>query len=244
VALRPLLAVQQFLRKALHLPTYSEDSTARLTGRAELSYKLVEAQEPAQMVLDVGCSSGWLEKSLFQRQHVRVIGIDPSAEAVERARAFFPSGDFRQASALSLPFESASFDGVIMFEAIEHIPKGTELQALREIRRVARAGAWFLLSTPFAHPAAILLDPAWYFGHRHYSKQKLEELFTQAGFSVEKMFIRGGLWELDGMIALYCFKWTLRSEIPFKNFVERGRRREFLGERGGFSNIFVIAKAV
>ncbi len=234
---------QTLLQRAFGLKPYSEDLSERLTGRATLSLALVEQQPESGRVLDVGCSDGWLERSLFGKKHRTITGIEPDRHVIDQARSLFPAGDFRVASVLSLPFEEETFDGAVMFEVIEHVPRGTELEALREIRRVLRPGAWFLLSTPFANPAAILLDPAWYFGHRHYSDKDLRSLFRSAGFCAEETFVRGAWWELFGVISLYFFKWVFKSETPFKKQIEKGRAHEFLDSNDGISNIFVLARA-
>lgn len=84
-------------------------------------------------------------------------------------------------------------------------------------------------------------DPAWYFGHRHYSVGRLRTIFADAGYSIEAFHVRGAGWELVSVIMLYLFKWVFRAEMPFKAYFERQREREFLGSRSGISNIFIVA---
>jgi SAM-dependent methyltransferase len=231
-------------RRFTRLKPYADDLEERLTGRLELSLALIQEQAAAEQILDIGCSRGWLEKTLEGSGTARVVGIEPSPEVIARARALYPSGRFEVASVLSLPFENDTFDGVVMLEVLEHIPRNTEAEAFRELRRVMKTGAWFVFSTPFAHPIATLLDPAWYFGHRHYTARTLEALFTDAGFQVDKVFVRGAWWEAFGTISLYVFKWIFRSEDPFKEQIERGRTREFLTMSRGMTNVFVLARAI
>src|SRR5262249_12816630 len=154
-----------------------------------------------------------------------------------------PRADYAVGSVFSLPFADATFDGAVMFEVIEHVPRREEIKALRELRRVLKPGAWLVLSTPYGHPVSMALDPGWYFGHRHYTRDRIISLMAGAGFRATDAIVRGGLWELGGNIALYAFKWLLRSEPPLKEIVERHRQHEFLSDHTGVCNIFVQAVA-
>ena len=58
--------------------------------------------------------------------------------------------EFRVASATDLPFEDASFDTVVCWEVLEHLPKTSEQRAFDEIHRVLRPGGTLYLSTPHA----------------------------------------------------------------------------------------------
>jgi SAM-dependent methyltransferase len=230
----------------LGLTPYSARLADRLTARHTLSLELVTqtvAGQP-QTVLDVGCSNGWLEHLLAATPMVDVTGVDVDAASLDEARRNATRARFQRATALDLPFPNATFDGAVMFEVIEHVPARTEPRALAEVRRVLKSGAWFILSTPNAHPVATALDPAWYLGHRHYSSRALERLLTDSGFRVEWQAIRGGFWEIGGMFALYAFKWLLKSEVPGREAIERGRKSEFLDGRRGFTHHFLKAVAV
>ena len=235
--------MREQLRRVLRLQQYSDDLGERLTARHELSARLAAQQGPAQRVLDVGCATGWFEFLCDGRLSSVLDGIDIGEDALTHARRNAPHARYAAASVMALPFADGTFDGAVMFEVIEHVPPRTELAALREVRRVLKPGAWFLLSTPFAHPVSSLLDPAWYFGHRHYSRARIVSLLEQADFRRTHTMVRGGLWELSSVFALYAFKWLLKAEAPLKAAFERGRAAEFLGERDGIANIFVQAVA-
>ena len=98
-------------------------------------------------VLDVACGLGtWLE--LLRQRGAQVSGIDISAQAIESCRARFPGGDFRVGVAESLPFADASFDLVTCMGSLEHFLD--KPAALREMRRVGRPGARFLILVPNA----------------------------------------------------------------------------------------------
>lgn len=98
-------------------------------------------------VLDAGCGTGYGAAMLAERARW-VSGVDVAREAVEYARAHYARRNlaFVQASAAALPFPDASFDLVVSFEVIEHVP-GWEA-VLAELRRVTAPEGICLVSTP------------------------------------------------------------------------------------------------
>src|SRR4051812_16476800 len=119
-----------------------EQPTLELYGRLEFSIAFVGADSFAgRDWLDIGCGFGWFEN--FARDHdVRSItGVEVADEDLAAARTIAggPVG-FTAASVLELPFADESFDGVAMWEVLEHIPPGSEARAFAEIARVLRPG--------------------------------------------------------------------------------------------------------
>ncbi len=101
--------------------------------------------------LDVGCGEGHNTR-LLAEQGARVTGIDISGNFVRNAREAEherPLGiRYEIASAVELPFESASFDFAVAFMSLMEIPE-TEL-VLAEVFRVLRPGGFFQFS--ITHP--------------------------------------------------------------------------------------------
>lgn len=90
--------------------------------------------------LDVGCGAGLTLARLAARTDLRrVIGVEPSREAIRHARR---RGDFGlvTGSALNLPFRSGSFDVVTCLDVIQHLPAEGSRLATSEIARVLRPG--------------------------------------------------------------------------------------------------------
>jgi SAM-dependent methyltransferase len=102
-------------------------------------------------VLDVGCGGGWLVRRLAAAG-ARAVGVDPLPEALERAREEDPDGAARYvaAGAQALPFEDASFDAVVFFNSLHHVPPADLDGALREARRVLREGGVLFVQEPLA----------------------------------------------------------------------------------------------
>lgn len=98
-------------------------------------------------VLDVACGlGGWL--GYFRKRGASVAGIDLSQKAIEVCRRRFPEGDFRIGPAETLPFPNNSFDIITCMGSLEHFVD--KPRALREMLRVARPGARFVLLVPNA----------------------------------------------------------------------------------------------
>lgn len=81
-----------------------------------------------------------------------MVAVDPQDEALERARAAGPEPGIRyvQASAQELPLPDRSFDAVIFFNSLHHVPVGSMDAALAEAVRVLRPGGLLYVQEPLA----------------------------------------------------------------------------------------------
>ncbi len=113
-------------------------------------------------VLDVGCGEGWLARRLASAG-ARVVGLDPSADALGRARGGeHPDASVRyvEGAAEALPFADASFDVVVFFNSLHHVSADSMDAALAEAARVLRRDGLLYVQEPAARgPAFELLRP-------------------------------------------------------------------------------------
>ncbi len=103
-------------------------------------------------VLDVGCGEGQLVRRLASAG-ARAVGLEPSAVALERARRADPSGPsarFVEGTAEALPFLDASFDAVVFFNSLHHVPLESMDAALDEVARVLRPDGVLYVQEPLA----------------------------------------------------------------------------------------------
>ncbi len=100
-------------------------------------------------VLDVACGAGYGLARIVDAGARRGVGLDLSPEAVAYAvERYGRSGltEFVCGDAVRMPFADESFDAVVSFETIEHLP-GYEAFVL-ECARVLKYGGMLVCSTP------------------------------------------------------------------------------------------------
>jgi ubiquinone/menaquinone biosynthesis C-methylase UbiE len=123
---------------------------ARLEGEAEWPRmrwlgKLLDQLEPGSSVLDLGCGSGDPADVEIAKKH-RITGVDISQTQIDLARQNVPRGHFLHGDASSIELPAASFDAVISFYALEHIPREEHETILRRIHQWLREEGLLLLS--------------------------------------------------------------------------------------------------
>jgi len=93
-------------------------------------------------VLDVGCAKGFMLYDLSQEiPGITVAGIDISDYAIEHAKPEIRDSVI-VADASELPFDDDSFDVVISINTVHNLDLAECRQALQEIERVSRVGAF------------------------------------------------------------------------------------------------------
>jgi SAM-dependent methyltransferase len=96
-------------------------------------------------LLDVGCGSG-LALQTAAKRGAAVTGLDASAPLLEIAAERVPGAGLRQGDIESLPYGDGTFTTVTSFNAVQYA--AGPVAALRELRRVTRAGGPFALAAP------------------------------------------------------------------------------------------------
>lgn len=214
----------------------------RLSGR---HYACAEAIDYTnKKILNVGCGNGVFEYLISSKAR-EIVGVDIKDEDLFMAReecAKLKNVNFVEANILEDDFPEASCDVVTMFDVIEHLPEGTEPFVLKRLNQMLKSRGQIVISTPLEN-ATKFFDPAWYLRlrHRHYTKEQIVELLIDAGFVVEKIYTRGGFFEMASMFLFYPFKWILNMEIPLKEWFDKKREIEYKKD-GGYVTLFVIAR--
>jgi SAM-dependent methyltransferase len=126
-------------------------------------------------MLDVGCGSAWLAEHFTD-----YTGVDGSPEAVAAAAA----KDRRVLLATveePLPFEDATFDGVVMKDLLEHVPD--PVFVVGEALRVMRPGGRVFASSPDAQ--RWVWDD--YTHRRPFTRKAFRLLFADQGFTIDRV---------------------------------------------------------
>lgn len=191
-------------------------------------------------ILDIGCGFGWFENWAINIGVKKITATEINKSKLKTVGLLKNSRlNLRVAKADKLPFEKNSFDTVVSWEVIEHIPAGQEDLMLSEIRRVLKPNGILYLSTPFNQIVSNLLDPAWWLiGHRHYSLSRLQELAHVNGFRIKKYCVRGKLWEIVTVLNLYIAKWIFDRHVFFSDFFTSQVNKEYR-KSSGYAILFI-----
>lgn len=163
------------------------------------------------IVVDVGCGAGGASMFCAQRGasvHFLDLDADKVAQAAERLSK--DHGD-RCVGIVSdctpLPLEDSLASRVIAMEMLEHVQD--PLAVMKELVRVGRPGALYLISVPDAKGELLqkkFADPAHFEEPNHvriFTSAELEQLVEESGLIVERKQATGFYW-----VIWMCFFWV------------------------------------
>lgn len=172
--------------------------------------------KPGAWLLDVGAAYGFAA-SEAERAGFRVAGLEICAEAAVRAAAQL-NGRVVRASAVELPFASARFDVITLWDVIEHLPDPH--RAVAEIARCLRPGGRLALTTgDVGSLVARLSGVRWhlYTIPEHlffFSRRSLHLLLEAHGLRIERMRAQGASYPI-GYLAERLRKTLLGPKSRF-----------------------------
>jgi SAM-dependent methyltransferase len=103
----------------------------------------LERIPPGSDVLELGCGAG-IPMTVALADGRTLTGVDISATQLEMARRNVPNATFFHADMTTLAFEPASFDAVVAFYSLTHVPREEQTDLIGRIRRWLRPGGLFL----------------------------------------------------------------------------------------------------
>ena len=117
-------------------------------GASEYNYsawiaELLSMLGSSPRVLDLGCGCG-VPATRLLASHGRVTGVDFSHVQVERARRLVPDADFICEDMCAVRFPPESFDAVVSFYAIFHLPLDEQPTLFRRIAEWLPLGGRFM----------------------------------------------------------------------------------------------------
>jgi cyclopropane fatty-acyl-phospholipid synthase-like methyltransferase len=136
-------------------------------------------------VLEIGCGAG-VPVTRTLAATCRVTGADISAAQIALAREHMPEATFVQADMTALAFAPASFDAVVAFYALTHVPREEHAALLGRIATWLRPGGLFF-ATMGASDSPGAVEPDWlgapmFFSH--YDAATNRGLVEQAGLAL------------------------------------------------------------
>ena len=170
-------------------------------------------------VVDVGCGDGTYTAVLREETSARsIVGIDPAAKAIERARSLYAerlSGlEFRNALASDLLAAGEHFDIAVYRGVIHHVGN-----PLAEISNAVKlADRVFFLEPNGLNPVLKLLERYSAYHREHDEKSYAESTFRKwiatCGGSVHK-------FQYFGLVPMFCPDWMVTVGASLEPAVER-----------------------
>ena len=165
------------------------DARPSATRRRWLA-RALELIPPGADVLELGCGAGVpMTRALAAGR--RVTGVDISARQIELARAAVPEATFVHADMTALDLAPASFDAVVAFYSLTHVPRADLPALLASVRGWLRPGGVFLASMG-AQDAPDEVEEDWlgapmFFSH--HGAKKNRAMVRRAGFELEEAVV-------------------------------------------------------
>jgi 2-polyprenyl-3-methyl-5-hydroxy-6-metoxy-1,4-benzoquinol methylase len=163
-------------------------------------------------VLDLGCGAGVPVTRWLADRGFAVTGVDVSARQLELARTYVPEGTFLKADMTEVVFESKSFDAVVAFHSIIHVPRTEHPTLLKRIHRWLKpAGALLATMTVADYEGR---DEDWEgwgapMVWSHYDSKANVAMLREAGFEIRYAEPRTGGGTGDEM---ETWLWVLASK--------------------------------
>ena len=161
-------------------------------GNLEANLRFIDATGvlgPGVRALEIGSGTGTLLRRLLDRGYA-VQGVDVSEALIAEGRRWHTDLPLQQVTGTALPFADRTFDIVMSFDVLEHIPD-TDAH-LREVRRVLKPRGTYLIQTPNKWTNVVFETIRWRsftrFRQDHCSLHSLSQLrkrLTTHGFQVK-----------------------------------------------------------
>ncbi len=127
-------------------------------------YLFASERMQAMRVLDLGCGVGYGAKFLTKSAE-QVVAADVDVHPLRYGELTYPDAKIQRVhiapitAEQGLPFEDGSFDAVVCFEVVEHVPVEQMEPFFAEIARVMKRDGILILSTPNKHVYMNYPDP-------------------------------------------------------------------------------------
>lgn len=95
-----------------------------------------------ELILDLGCGSGYLTNAIREEGAI-VLGVDSSAEMVEKAKQNYPQTEFKVADAINLGFD-ASFNAVFSNAVLHWIKASDQPKMMDAVFMALKPGGRFV----------------------------------------------------------------------------------------------------
>jgi ubiquinone/menaquinone biosynthesis C-methylase UbiE len=135
-------------------------AAVRTEERARYTSRVVNAVPAGAPVLELGCGTGGPTTQTLSR-HFRLTGVDISERSIALARGNVPSAQLLSGDMTRVQFPAESFDAVVAFYSIIHVPRQEQPALFSRIFHWLRPGGLFLATLTTGGEAADF-EPDWH----------------------------------------------------------------------------------
>lgn len=138
----------------------------------------------APVLMDIGCSSGYLLRDLRERfPQATILGADYVRGPLERLAQTMSGVPLLQFDLVHCPLPDACLDAVALLNVLEHIED--DAGAARQIHRILKPGGVAAIEVP-AGPHLYDVYDRHLMHHRRYTLSQMRRMLEQAGFAIER----------------------------------------------------------
>jgi len=129
------------------------------SGYRQFLSELEPLLKPSSRILDLGCGCGVPIARHLARRH-DVTGVDISEVQIARARSLVPNARFLRADMTEAAFPDGSFEAVVSFYAVIHVPVGEQPALFRRTAGWLASGGHLLVTV--GHRAWTGMEEDWH----------------------------------------------------------------------------------
>ena len=186
----------------------------RTTAEAEL-YLVTERLAPNSKILDVGCGAG-IPVARHLARMFSLTGIDISSNMIALAKENVPTAKFAIADAMETEFPACSFDAIVSFYAIFHIPRQEHLNLFRRFAHWLRPGGLLLFTVARKDDGPGYTEDDFCGGTMYWSNfgpSTYKKFLTETGFQIEQEgIVGGGFGSVDAPEEVHPFFFAVKRE--------------------------------
>jgi len=145
---------------------------------------LINKLRKGSSILDLGCGSGIPVDKYLLEHGFKVTGIDISTEQIKLAKEHLPSGDFFQKDMSQVDFAENTFDAIVSFYAIFHIPREEHQELLGNCYRMLKRDSYLLITMGSSDWVGSEEFHGTTMYWSHYGREKNVEMVKAAGFEI------------------------------------------------------------
>jgi SAM-dependent methyltransferase len=203
--------------------THPIDVASRRRARAALK-RYVQSEPDKTVLLEAGCSSGFLLQELTQDwPDSLIIGSDYIAGPLRRLASRLPTLPLLRFDLVECPLPPASIDAVLLLNVLEHIERDD--LAVAQISRILKPGGTAVVEVP-AGPGLFDSYDRFLQHFRRYRARDVASLLQAAGLEViEQSHLGFFVYPAFALVKRRNKRWLAAPEATQRQVVEREIRK-------------------